>query len=234
MSSYVSAIIVAAGGSVRMGIADSKQFIPLLSHPAIEYTLTAFQKCHLINEIIVVCRNQDADRIREISDNNGFTKVKKIVDGGDSRAESVRSGINSADEKAKYFAIHDGARPLITVDEIQRVVEAAFDMGAATLGTSVTDTIKIVDGFNKIESTPLRSQLRAVQTPQVFEKDLYKFALDNAGDDVANFTDDCSLIEKMGGEVEVVKGSRENIKLTTPIDVIIAESILNARNSEVK
>ena len=104
MSAYVSAIIVAAGGSVRMGIADSKQIIPLLSHPAIEYTLTAFQKCHLINEIIVVCRNQDADRIREISDNNGFTKVKKIVDGGDSRAESVRSGINSADEKAKYFA----------------------------------------------------------------------------------------------------------------------------------
>ena len=89
-------------------------------------------------------------------------------------------------ENAKYYAIHDGARPLITVEEIERVVEAAFDTGAATLGTSVKDTIKVVDGFNNIESTPIRSQLRAVQTPQVFERDLYRFALENAGDNIIN------------------------------------------------
>ena len=146
--------------------------------------------------------------------------------GGSSRSASVRNGIKAANEKAKYFAIHDGARPLITVDEIQRVVEAAFETGAATLGT---DTIKIVDGFNKIESTPLRSQLRAVQTPQVFERDLYMFALENAGENSLEFTDDCALIENMGGEVLVVKGSEENIKLTTPVDVILAESILKNR-----
>lgn len=212
-----------------MGIADSKQFIPLLSRPAIEYTLSAFQKCHLIKEIVVVCREQDMERIQQIADENEFTKVSKLVSGGASRAESVRNGIEATNEKAKYFAIHDGARPLITVEEIERVVEACFETGAATLGTSVTDTIKIVDGFNKIESTPLRSQLRAVQTPQVFEKELYKFALENAGDNAINFTDDCSLIENMGGEVEVVKGSNENIKLTTPLDIIIAESILKSR-----
>lgn len=229
MAAYVSAVIVAAGGSVRMGIADSKQFIPLLSRPAIEYTLSAFQKCHLIKEIVVVCREQDMERIQQIADENEFTKVSKLVSGGASRAESVRNGIEATNEKAKYFAIHDGARPLITVEEIERVVEACFETGAATLGTSVTDTIKIVDGFNKIESTPLRSQLRAVQTPQVFEKELYKFALENAGDNAINFTDDCSLIENMGGEVEVVKGSNENIKLTTPLDIIIAESILKSR-----
>lgn len=229
MAAYVSAIIVAAGGSVRMGIADSKQFIPLLSRPAIEYTLKAFQKCYLIKEIIVVCREQDTERIQAIVDENGFTKVSRLVLGGSSRAESVRNGVEAANEKAKYFAIHDGARPLITVEEIERVTEAAFETGAATLGTTVTDTIKIVDGFNKIESTPLRSQLRAVQTPQVFEKDLYKFALENVGDNAINFTDDCALIENMGGEVEVVKGNVENIKLTTPIDIIIAESILNSR-----
>lgn len=229
MAAYVSAIIVAAGGSVRMGIADSKQFIPLLSRPAIEYTLKAFQKCYLIKEIIVVCREQDTERIQAIVDENGFTKVSKLVLGGSSRAESVRNGVEAANEKAKYFAIHDGARPLITVEEIERVTEAAFETGAATLGTTVTDTIKIVDGFNKIESTPLRSQLRAVQTPQVFEKDLYKFALENAGDNAINFTDDCALIENMGGEVEVVKGNVENIKLTTPVDIILAESILNSR-----
>lgn len=229
MAAYVSAVIVAAGGSVRMGIADSKQFIPLLEHPAIEYTLSAFQKCHLIKEVVVVCREQDMERIDQLAKENNFSKVSQLVKGGSSRAESVRNGIEATNDNAKYFAIHDGARPLITVEEIERVVEAAFETGAATLGTSVTDTIKIVDGFNKIESTPLRSQLRAVQTPQVFEKDLYKFALENAGDNAINFTDDCALIENMGGEVEVVKGSNENIKLTTPLDIIIAESILNSR-----
>lgn len=229
MSAFVSAVIVAAGGSVRMGIADSKQFIPLLSHPAIEYTLKAFQKCHLIKEIVIVCREQDNERINKIIELNGFDKVSKLVKGGDSRADSVRNGISACSESAKYYAIHDGARPLITVDEIERVVEAAFDTGAATLGTSVKDTIKVVDGFNNIESTPIRSQLRAVQTPQVFERDLYRFALENAGDNLINFTDDCSLIENMGGEVLVVKGSEENIKLTTPIDIVIAESILKSR-----
>lgn len=229
MSAYVSAIIVAAGGSVRMGIADSKQFIPLLDKPAIEYTLRAFQKCYLIKEIVVVCREQDVERINALVDKNCFSKVSNVVLGGSSRSLSVRNGIKAASEKAKYFAIHDGARPLITVDEIERVVEAAFEIGAATLGTSVTDTIKIVDGFNKIESTPLRSQLRAVQTPQVFERELYMFALENAGENSLEFTDDCSLIENMGGEVLVVKGSEENIKLTTPVDVILAESILRNR-----
>lgn len=229
MANFVSAIIVAAGGSVRMGIADSKQFIPLLGHPAIEYTLRAFEKCHFIKEIVVVCREQDKERIRLIADENGFSKVSSLVEGGASRAESVRNGIKAASSKAKYFAIHDGARPLITVEEIERVIEAAFETGAATLGIPVKDTIKIVDGYNKIESTPLRSQLRDVHTPQVFERELYQFALENAGDNMINFTDDCSLIEHMGGEVEVVKGNEENIKLTTPIDVVIAESILSKR-----
>lgn len=229
MSAFVSAVIVAAGGSVRMGIADSKQFIPLLSRPAIEYTLKAFQKCYLIKEIVIVCREQDNDRINKIIELNGFSKVSKLVKGGDSRADSVRNGIGACSENAKYYAIHDGARPLITIEEIERVVEAAFDTGAATLGTSVKDTIKVVDGFNNIESTPIRSQLRAVQTPQVFERDLYRFALENAGDNIINFTDDCSLIENMGGEVLVVKGNEENIKLTTPIDIVIAESILKSR-----
>lgn len=230
MANFVSAIIVAAGGSVRMGIADSKQFIPLLGRPAIEYTLRAFEKCHFIKEIVVVCREQDKERIRLIADENGFSKVSSLVEGGASRAESVRNGIKAASSKAKYFAIHDGARPLITVEEIERVIEAAFETGAATLGVPVKDTIKIVDGYNKIESAPLRSQLRAVHTPQVFERELYQFALENAGDNMINFTDDCSLIEHMGGEVEVVKGSEENIKLTTPIDVVIAESILRERH----
>ncbi len=227
--SFVSAIIVAAGNSVRMGTANSKQFIPLLGRPAVEYTLGAFQRCGIIDEIIVVCREQDAPEIRKITDSNGFNKVKEIVNGGDSRAKSVKNGIAAAHPKADYYAIHDGARPLITPAEIERVVIAALETGAATLGTAVTDTIKLVDENSIIESTPARSRLRAVQTPQVFEKELYTFAIEDAGNRLAEFTDDCSLIENMGGEVTVVGGSSENIKLTTPIDIIIAESILKAR-----
>ena len=229
MSAFVSAIIVAAGGSTRMGTAGSKQFIPLLERPVIEYTLRSFQDCESISEIVVVSREQDAQQIKEIADNNGFSKVKAVVNGGDSRAHSVKNGIAAASSGAEYYAIHDGARPLITVEEIERVCEAAFETGAATLGTPVTDTIKIVDGSDMIESTPLRSQLRAVQTPQVFESELYSFALDNAEDSLEGFTDDCSLIENMRGEVMVVDGNKENIKLTTPIDIIIAESILKSR-----
>jgi len=133
---------------------------------------------------------------------------------------------------ATQIALAQTECPLVTVEEIERVVEAAFDTGAATLGTTVTDTIKIVNGYDVIERTPLRSQLRAVQTPQVFETELYTFAIENAGDSLEGFTDDCSLIEKMGGEVKVVKGSKENIKLTTPFDILIAESIIHARGED--
>lgn len=233
MSAYVSAIIVAAGGSVRMGMGDSKQFIPLLKRPAIEYTLSAFESCRLIDEVVVVCRAQDYERISAIAQQNGFEKISAIVNGGDSRAQSVKNGIAAASVKSQYYAIHDGARPLITPTDIERVVETAIETGAATLGTPVTDTIKIVDENDVIESTPDRSSLRAVQTPQVFEKDLYTFALEKAGGELDAFTDDCSLVENMGCEVEVVLGSAENIKLTTPIDIVIAESILSARGERL-
>lgn len=227
---FVSAIIVAAGGSTRMGTTDSKQFIPLHGRPAIEYTLRAFQICPLIREMIVVSREQDVQRIFRLAEDNGFDKVRAVVKGGSCRAESVKNGIQAANKDAQYLAIHDGARPLITVSDIKAVCEAAFESGAATLGTAVTDTIKIVDSADVIQTTPVRNTLRAVQTPQVFEKEMYTFALDNAVS-LESVTDDCSLIEQMHGEVQVVEGSRENIKLTTPIDIILAESILNKRTS---
>ena len=227
---FVSAIIVAAGGSTRMGTTDSKQFIPLHGRPVIEYTLRAFQICPLIREMIVVSREQDVQRIFRLAEDNGFDKVRAVVKGGSCRAESVKNGIQAANKDAQYLAIHDGARPLITVSDIKAVCEAAFESGAATLGTAVTDTIKIVDSADVIQTTPARNTLRAVQTPQVFEKEMYTFALDNVPG-LESVTDDCSLIEQMHGEVQVVEGSRENIKLTTPVDIILAESILNKRTS---
>lgn len=232
MSNLVSAIIVAAGSSTRMGTGDSKQFIPLLGKPAIEYTLRAFQDSEAVSEIIVVCREQDSLRIRELADKIGITKLSQLVKGGESRAQSVQNGISAVSAEAKYLAIHDGARPLISSEEINRVLGRAFETGAATLGTPVTDTIKVVNDDNLIVSTPVRSTLRAVQTPQVFDREMYEFALDKAGDELDSFTDDCSLIENLGVEIEVVEGSAENIKLTTPIDIIIAEAILNRRKQE--
>ncbi len=229
MSAFVSAVIVAAGGSVRMGSGDSKQFLPLLGNPAVFYTLGAFQRCDMIDEIVVVCRAQDISRIEALCRGSGFDKVSAVVEGGSCRGESVRNGVSAVSEKAAYFAIHDGARPLITEEDISAVVNAALETGAATLGTAVTDTIKIADANNVITGTPDRSTLRAVQTPQVFERELYSFALSEAEDALDSVTDDCSLIEKMGGEVTIVEGSRENIKLTTPIDLVIAESILSKR-----
>ncbi len=229
MSEFVSAVIVAAGDSVRMGVEDSKQFISLLGKPAIEYTIGAFQNCSMITEIVVVCRRQDKERIKVLAQACGFSKVRAIVEGGDSRAQSVKNGIEAVSDECEFLAIHDGARPLVTVEEIERVICAAFETGAASLGTLVTDTIKKVDDSNIITSTPTRSKLRAVQTPQVFEKKLYCMAIDEARDDLNEFTDDCALIENLGGEVEIVEGSSENIKLTTPIDIVIAESILKNR-----
>ena len=214
-----------------MGISDSKQFIPLLGKPAISYTLSAFQKCAFINEIVVVSRAQDINRIFALAQSEGFDKVSAVVEGGPFRAASVKNGMLAADAQAEYLAIHDGARPLITTDEITAVVEAAFETGAATVGTAVTDTIKIADENSYIVNTPDRAALRAVQTPQVFEKELYTFAINDA-DSLDSVTDDCSLIEKMGGEVLIVEGSFENIKLTTPIDVLIAESILSKRQQK--
>ena len=201
MSAFVSAIIVAAGGSTRMGTADSKQFVPLLGQPAILYTLRAFQACALISEVVVVCRAQDMARIEALARENGISKLTAVTEGGDCRAASVQNGILAVSAQAQYFAIHDGARPLITPEEITAVTEAAFETGAATLGTAVTDTIKIADENNVILQTPDRAVLRAVQTPQVFEKELYTFALTDA-EDLSIVTDDCSLIENMGGEVQ--------------------------------
>ena len=202
----------------------SKLLLELCGKTVIERTVEKFASSPYVDEVIVVCREADLEAFEK-----HLSKYElSYCFGGSTRQESVANAVETIDE-ADLLIIHDGARPLITEKEIADAVMTAKKNGAAAVGVPVKDTIKIVDGFNKIESTPLRSQLRAVQTPQVFERDLYRFALENAGDNLINFTDDCSLIENMGGEVLVVKGNEENIKLTTPIDIVIAESILKSR-----
>ncbi len=226
---FVTAIIVAAGNSTRMGGNISKQFISIKEKTVIEHTLTSFENCNVIDEVVIVARQQDIAKIKEISD-NCFTKVKAITIGGETRGDSVSNGIKASSVHTTHFAIHDGARPMIKVSDIESVVNKALEVKSATLGVMVKDTIKAVDSENLVVSTPNRDSLRSIQTPQVFEKELYISALEKAESEGKNFTDDCQLIENYGESVQVVIGSESNIKITTPYDVIVAESILNSRD----
>lgn len=224
---YTTAIIVAAGDSTRMGYKLSKQLIPLCGRPAIEYTLRAFQDCDMIDEIDIVTRPQDINDVAQIAFQ--FKKVMGIISGGADRAESVRKGIRNTSKKTTHYVIHDGARVMITPDEICRVLNVAFETGAATLGTPVIDTIKVAGENGDILSTPDRSTLWAVQTPQVFARDLYLRAIDYAVEHDLSVTDDCSLVEALGVPVRIVRGEYTNIKLTTPSDVVIAEALLKRK-----
>lgn len=223
---YVSAVVVAAGNSTRMGLEKSKQFIELKGEPVISHTLKAFENSDVIDSVVIVCRDIDKPEIESIVSNKDYKKVRAITSGGAERSDSVRNGILMCDEKTTHFAIHDGARPLIKSEDIKNVVNRAFKTKAAALGTPVTDTIKVVNDNNEIISTPERSTLRAVQTPQVFEKELYLRALDYAESNKQPVTDDCKLVENIGETVSIVIGSETNIKLTTRSDIILAESIL--------
>ncbi len=224
MNTFVSAIIVAAGNSTRMGLGKSKQFIELCGEPVIKHTLRAFENCEVINSVVIVCREQDENEIKEIIKSAKFSKVKAVVYGGETRDISVKNGVQACDERTTHFAIHDGARPLVSNKDIKAVVEEAVKCKAAALGTLVTDTIKVVDENNNIISTPDRSALRAVQTPQVFEKDLYLKALKEGSN--KGITDDCQLVESIGESVKIVIGSEKNIKLTKKFDIPIAERLM--------
>lgn len=227
MAKFVSSVIVAAGNSTRMKSKKSKTLIDINGKPALSYTLDAFEKSSVIDEIILVCRSEDIDEMTDVA--SSYPKVKAITEGGNTRLLSVLNGIKKCNEKTTHYAIHDGARILITPSDIEKVVRASFVCDAATLGTKVIDTIKFVDNEKMIESTPQRDKLYAVQTPQVFEKEIYNKAVKNALDKNLSVTDDCTLLENINQKVEIVEGSYQNIKLTKPEDIMLAQMILKER-----
>ena len=216
------AVIVAAGSASRMGGID-KILADLKGEPVIVHTVRAFQECPAIKEIVVVTTADKLEKIMDLCKN--FEKLRAVVVGGNSRPESVTNGLNALSEKVKLAAIHDGARPLVSWEVIDRTVRAANSYGAAAPGIPVKDTIKVVVG-GVVKSTPDRSTLQAVQTPQVVDIDLLRGALKKAKDDGVNITDDCSAVEYMGMSVKMVQGDEKNLKITTPLDLQLARMIL--------
>lgn len=219
-----SVVIVCAGNSTRMG-GVNKILLPLGERLVIGVTMQAFQKCESVEEIIIVARESDIPAIREEADKAGITKLKECTTGGATRQESVINGIRCISKGIQLVAIHDGARPLVKPEHIEKVIKDASVFGGATLGVPVKDTIKTVDG-GLIIDTPPRSSLYITQTPQVFKRDLYFEGVDFALEHGLDFTDDCQLVEAIGGKVAMTVGDYTNIKITTPEDIKLAEVLL--------
>ena len=217
-------VVAAAGSSTRMGGTD-KLFACVDGIPVLVRTLQALSASPYISEITVVTR---ADRLLDVSalcKGACLPKVTQVVVGGDSRLESVYKGVNQLSSKVKLIAVHDAARCLVPREVIDAAVTAAARCNAAVPAVAVKDTIKEYDG-QFVTATPDRDALRAVQTPQAFQADLLRAALQKAMDEGWDVTDDASAVERLGATVALTPGDERNLKITTPLDLAVAEAIL--------
>lgn len=227
---FTSAIVVAAGNSSRMGGDIPKQFMDLCGAPVVVRSLLAYEQSRSIHEIIVVCRDGDEEKYREFKEKYSISKLSKIVTGDETRQLSVIKGLEAVSDKADFVAIADGARCLTTPEMINEVAREAYRYDAATAATRASDTIKRVSkGF--ITETVPRDEVWLAQTPQIFKINLYRAAAYNALEVGRQATDDNSLVEAIGRSVFTVECGKENIKITTPDDIIYAEAILKSRAS---
>lgn len=225
-----SAVIVAGGKATRMEGVD-KILTPLGGEEVILHALRPFRDSDLVGEIVIVAREDLMVPIGDLCRRKGIDKVRRVVKGGDSRAESVLAGLRAAAPQAALLAIHDGARPFVTKQIVEETIRAARQCSAAAPAIPVKDTIKRArDGV--VTETPDRAELFAVQTPQVFDADLIRTALGKAIQEGAALTDDCSAVERLGFPVHLVPGSEENIKITTPRDLVHGAAILAEREGE--
>ena len=218
-----TAILAAAGSSQRMG-SENKLLLPLDGMPVLAHTLRAVDAAQSVDEIVIAAREEDLLTYAELCKTYGIRKPVKVVVGGATRQESVLRAALEARADAKLLAVQDGARPLVTPELFDAVVLRA----AVCPAVPVHDTIKLARD-RRVTETPDRSMLFAVQTPQVFDAGLLKAALQSALTEHAALTDDCSAVERLGKEVYLTDGDEENIKITTPLDLIVAETILRRR-----
>ena len=217
-----SAVIVAAGSSSRMGF--DKVLAEVGGVPVLVRCVETFQQAPSISEIIVVTREDLVPEAARLCQQFQLTKVSKVIRGGENRTQSARLGTLEANRNVPLIAIHDGARPFVTVEVIEAAVAQAAQNGAAAPAVPVKDTIKTVKA-GVVEQTLDRAQLYAVQTPQVFDASLIRAALQKALDDGAELTDDCAAVERLGMKVVLTAGDERNIKLTTPVDLLVGESL---------
>lgn len=222
-----TALIPCAGKGKRMGNAVNKLYLDLGGRPLLAYTLDLFQSNSLITEIVLVAAESEIEYCRrEIVDKYGFSKVKHLIPGGGERQESVSNGLQHIEREAELVLIHDGARPFLDNNTLNRAVAAGWEKGAAVVGVPVKDTVKIVAEDYSVKTTPPRQFLWLAQTPQVFRKDIIVKAYAEAANKGWTGTDDASLVEELGLPVYMVPGEYTNIKITTPEDLLLAGEIL--------
>ena len=225
----LSAIIVSAGSSQRMG--TDKLFALLGDKPVVVHTLQAFEGAACVDEIILVGRDDRLAELRELVDRAGFKKVRHVVSGGVHRQDSVRVGMDLLASGAGYVAVHDAARPLITAEKIGRVFAECQIHGAAALAEPITDTLKRADEECFVCGGVDRSGLYAMQTPQIFSRDLLVRAYETVAANQLLITDEVSAVEHLGAKVLLVPNDEFNPKITYPRDLLLAESILRGRSS---
>jgi len=226
---HVTAIVPAAGSGSRMAGSLPKQFLRVRGVPLLARTLMAVRAAGEIQTLILVVPAGQEDRCRdEILLPFGLS-VDGLVTGGEDRQASVFAGVQAAPAETDLILVHDGARPFVTPEIIRQAIAAAAEVGGAVVALPVTDTIKRADGDLRVRETPSREQLWAAQTPQVFRAGLFREAHARALAEGFRGTDDSALVERLGGPIRLVQGSRENLKITTPADVMLAELLLARR-----
>lgn len=226
---YTAAIILAGGTGSRMGTDTTKQMLTLAGKPLIIHSLLAFEASDYIDEIIIVGKADELERYPAMIEKHGITKVTNIVEGGATRQESVLKGFEVVPDQADHIAIHDGARPLITPAQIKAVVLAAYDYKAAAAAAPAKDSVKVANISGMIDYTVDRKTVWLMQTPQIFNANLFRASIYTAAKDKFEGTDDTQVAEHAGFSTKLVNTGYENIKITTPVDLIIAEAILKQR-----
>ena len=229
---YTAAIVLAGGSGSRMGCPTTKQMMTLAGKPLIIHSLLAMEACDYIDEVILVAKADEIDLYPSMLEEYGICKVTHVVEGGETRQESVFKGIEVLPDKADHVAIHDGARPLITPSQIKTVVLAAYEYKAAAAAAPAKDSVKVTNISGMVDYTVDRKTVWLMQTPQVFNANLYRASIYTANRNKFVGTDDAEVAEHAGFSTKLINTGYENIKITTPVDLQLAEVILSNRSKE--
>jgi 2-C-methyl-D-erythritol 4-phosphate cytidylyltransferase len=231
-SHRVTAVIPAAGSGMRMGLEEAKQYLEIGGKPLLVHTLRTFQECHLVDSIIIVVPEKDIDYcLHQMVQRYQFSKVYKVISGGERRQDSVRNGIEAVADSCGWVLIHDGVRPFVSIQLIEKVIKTARRFRAVITGLPVTETIKRVDSKANVLKTIERKGLWLIQTPQIFSReDIYLAHQEALKRGWTDATDDASLVEKMGISIKIIEGEERNIKITTLHDLQVARFLLSAES----